>query len=261
MVAKPKTHTADRTKKNAASSTMPKRRLPLLALNKPSLRKELRDTVTVITAVGTVLIGIGTLLVTSKVSGLEDYFHSEVNTKDAELRRTASDEERLSRQIDATKAAAVTLQLRLNDLAVNTAKQQTVYDDVERNVVNSERVLQEKTEELIKAELRERDTTERIAEMKRDGAQSRAVAESERADLEAVSRKLAGRVLPLIVRAHLLQRKKEEDNEISSATYMIVFDPSDVAFRNVSGGGVSSFLFFLADQSDVEKDGAKVADL
>ena len=68
--------------------------------------QSVRDWLNVIAAAGTLLIGIGTLWVTARVSGLEDYFQSEISTRNSQL----------SSLLEQSEAAAKDLQVREQQL-------------------------------------------------------------------------------------------------------------------------------------------------
>lgn len=103
----------------------------------------MRDWLNVIATIGTILIGLGTLWVTARISGLEDYFHSEISSRNSQLSSVLEESAVAGQQLrdnekqltslrvitDATIATALETQSQLSG---STASLLAVQGQVER---------------------------------------------------------------------------------------------------------------------------------
>lgn len=115
--------------------------------DRPSKWREARDWLNVVATVGTILIGLGTLWVTARISGLEDYFHSELSSRNSQLSSVLEESAAAGQQLrenekqltslrgitDATIATALATQSQLSG---STASLLAVQGQVERERAN-----------------------------------------------------------------------------------------------------------------------------
>jgi hypothetical protein len=87
---------------------------------RPSRWQEVRDWLNILAAVGTILIGVGTLWVTARISGLEDYFQSEISSKNSQLSSVIEESATAARQLRANEQQLTDLRA-ITDATIATA--------------------------------------------------------------------------------------------------------------------------------------------
>lgn len=113
----------------------------------PSRWDRARDWLSSASAIGTILIGVGTLWVTARVSGLEEYFRSELSSRNSQLSSVLEDSAAAGRQLrenerqlaglraitDETIATALETQ---SQLSASTASLLAVQEEIELERAN-----------------------------------------------------------------------------------------------------------------------------
>ena len=103
-------------------------------LKESRYRSDFRDWLTAISTLGTLIVAIVALWATIRVSGLQDYFQSEISRRNSEYKSALARADTLDIRSRNLRDAMDNLQKSYDALVVETQRQQTAYLDAKNRL-------------------------------------------------------------------------------------------------------------------------------